>query len=57
MVIWASQAPSVASHSWSGESTGPHWGRPVGVTVALDGSLFFSDDASNSNWHVSYTGK
>ena len=33
------------------------WGRPVGVAVAPDGSLFVSDDASNSIWHVSYTGK
>jgi glucose/arabinose dehydrogenase len=33
------------------------WGRPVGVTVAPDGSLLVSDDASNSIWRVSYTGK
>ena len=33
------------------------WGRPVGVTVANDGSLFVSDDGSNSIWHVSYVGK
>ncbi len=32
------------------------WGRPVGVAVAPDGSLFVSDDGSNSIWHVSYTG-
>jgi glucose/arabinose dehydrogenase len=32
------------------------WGRPVGVAVAPDGSLFVSDDASNSIWHVLYTG-
>jgi glucose/arabinose dehydrogenase len=32
------------------------WGRPVGVTVAKDGSLFFTDDGSNSVWHVIYTG-
>jgi glucose/arabinose dehydrogenase len=32
------------------------WGRPVGVTVAADGSLIFSDDGSNSIWRVSYTG-
>jgi glucose/arabinose dehydrogenase len=36
---------------------GKVWGRPVGVTVANDGSLFVSDDASKSIWHVSYTGK
>ncbi len=33
------------------------WGRPVGVTVAADGSLVFTDDASNSVWRVTYTGK
>jgi glucose/arabinose dehydrogenase len=33
------------------------WGRPVGVTVGKDGSLFVSDDGSNSIWHVSYVGK
>ena len=33
------------------------WGRPVGVAVAQDGSLLVSDDASNSIWRVSYTGK
>jgi glucose/arabinose dehydrogenase len=33
------------------------WGRPVGVTVANDGSLFVTDDGSGSIWHVSYAGK
>ncbi len=33
------------------------WGRPVGVTVAPDGSLLVSDDASNSIWRVSYVGR
>ena len=32
------------------------WGRPVGVTVAPDGSLLVSDDGSNSIWRVSFTG-
>jgi len=32
------------------------WGRPVGVTVAPDGSLLFTDDGSNSIWRVVYTG-
>jgi glucose/arabinose dehydrogenase len=32
------------------------WGRPVGVTVAHDGSLLVTDDGSNSIWRVSYTG-
>jgi glucose/arabinose dehydrogenase len=36
---------------------GDVWGRPVGVTVAKDGSLLVSDDSSNSIWRVSYTGK
>jgi glucose/arabinose dehydrogenase len=36
---------------------GTVWGRPVGVAVAKDGSLFVSDDGSRSIWHVSYTGK
>jgi glucose/arabinose dehydrogenase len=30
------------------------WGRPVGVTVAKDGSLLVSDDGSDSIWRVSY---
>lgn len=33
------------------------WGRPVGVTVAADGSLLVSDDGSNSIWRVSYPGQ
>jgi glucose/arabinose dehydrogenase len=33
------------------------WGRPVGITVAPDGSLLVSDDGSNSIWRVSYGGK
>jgi glucose/arabinose dehydrogenase len=36
---------------------GKVWGRPVGVTVASDGSLFVTDDGSGSIWHVTYTGK
>ena len=35
---------------------GTVWGRPVGVAVAKDGSLFVSDDGSRSIWHVSYVG-
>lgn len=35
---------------------GSVWGRPVGVTVAQDGSLLVSDDGSNTIWRVSYTG-
>jgi glucose/arabinose dehydrogenase len=33
------------------------WGRPVGVTVAPDGSLLVSDDGSGSIWRIIYTGK
>ena len=33
------------------------WGRPVGITVAPDGSLLVSDDGSNSIWRVSYVGQ
>jgi len=36
---------------------GTVWGRPVGITVAADGSLLVSDDASNSVWRISYAGK
>ena len=36
---------------------GQVWGRPVGVAVASDGSLFVTDDGSRSVWHVTYTGK
>jgi glucose/arabinose dehydrogenase/mono/diheme cytochrome c family protein len=33
------------------------WGRPVGVTVAPDGSLLVTDDGSKSIWRISYTDK
>jgi glucose/arabinose dehydrogenase len=33
------------------------WGRPVGVTVAPDGSLLVTDDGSKSIWRISYKGK
>jgi glucose/arabinose dehydrogenase len=33
------------------------WGRPVGVTVAKDGALLISEDASGTIWRVSFTGK
>lgn len=33
------------------------WGRPVGITVASDGSLLVTDDGSGSIWRVAYTGK
>jgi glucose/arabinose dehydrogenase len=31
------------------------WGRPVGVTVAKDGSLLFSEDGNGTIWRVSHT--
>ena len=36
---------------------GQVWGRPVGVTVGNDGSLFVTDDGSRSVWHVTYLSK
>jgi glucose/arabinose dehydrogenase/mono/diheme cytochrome c family protein len=34
---------------------GDVWGRPVGVTVAHDGSLLVTDDGSNSIWLVTHS--
>lgn len=31
-------------------------GRPVGLAVAADGSLLFSEDGNNSLWRISYSG-
>ena len=36
---------------------GQVWGRPVGVTVGNDGSLFVTDDGTRSVWRVQYVGK
>jgi glucose/arabinose dehydrogenase len=36
--------------------SGQAWGRPVGVTIASDGSLLVSDDGGNLIWRVSHTG-
>ena len=36
---------------------GQVWGRPVGVSIAKDGSLFVTDDGSRSVWHVTYIGE
>jgi glucose/arabinose dehydrogenase len=33
---------------------GDVWGRPVGITVAKDGSLLFSEDAHGTIWRVSH---
>jgi glucose/arabinose dehydrogenase len=35
-------------------SDGNVWGRPVGITVASDGSLLFSEDGHGTIWRVSY---
>jgi glucose/arabinose dehydrogenase len=32
------------------------WGRPVGVAVAHDGSLFVTEDGNGTIWRVSYRG-
>jgi glucose/arabinose dehydrogenase len=32
------------------------WGRPVGVAIGKDGSMFVTDDGSRSVWHVTYEG-
>jgi len=44
---------------WDGKTTNPPkvWGRPVGLTVAKDGSLLIADDLGNVVWRVAYTGK
>jgi glucose/arabinose dehydrogenase len=34
---------------------GKVWGRPVGITVAKDGSLLISEDGDKTIWRVSYT--
>jgi len=36
---------------------GQVWGRPVGVTIGNDGSMYVTDDGSRSVWRVQYTGK
>jgi glucose/arabinose dehydrogenase len=36
---------------------GQVWGRPVGITVAPDGSLLLTDDGSNSIWRIDYVGR
>jgi glucose/arabinose dehydrogenase len=33
------------------------WGRPVGVTVARDGSLLVSDDGAHRIWKISGAGR
>ena len=33
---------------------GDVWGRPVGITVAKDGSLLFSEDGNGTIWRLGY---
>jgi len=33
------------------------WGRPVGVAIAHDGALLVTDDANDTLWRISYTGR
>ena len=33
---------------------GDVWGRPVGITIAKDGSLLFSEDGNGTIWRISY---
>jgi len=44
---------------WDGKSKNPPvaWGRPVGLTVAKDGSLLVADDVGQTVWKVTYMGK
>jgi len=35
---------------------GTAWGRPVGVAIGQDGSMYVTDDGSKSIWRVSYVG-
>ncbi len=35
---------------------GQVWGRPVGVTIGKDGTMFVTDDGSRSVWRVTYEG-
>jgi glucose/arabinose dehydrogenase len=37
-------------------SEGKVWGRPVGITVAMDGSLLVSEDGNGTIWRVSHGG-
>jgi glucose/arabinose dehydrogenase len=37
-----------------GGTSGDVWGRPTGLVVANDGSLFMSDDGSGMIWRLAY---
>jgi glucose/arabinose dehydrogenase len=36
---------------------GSVWGRPVGVAIAKDGALLFSEDGNGTIWRVAYSGQ
>jgi glucose/arabinose dehydrogenase len=36
------------------ETSNEVWGRPVGLLVAVDGSLLITDDGGKKIWRVSY---
>jgi glucose/arabinose dehydrogenase len=36
---------------------GSVWGRPVGVAIAKDGALLFSEDGNGTIWRVGYSGQ
>jgi glucose/arabinose dehydrogenase len=38
-------------------TNGVVWGRPVGITVAKDGSMLVTDDGAKVIWRVTYAGK
>jgi len=47
-----SACPEIARRRVSPE--GKVWGRPVGITMAKDGSLLLSEDGNGTIWRVSY---
>jgi len=53
----AKNIPSLDEWIGSAEPLQHLWGRPVGVSIAKDGSLYVTDDGSRSVWHVTYIGK
>src|ERR1700759_1390293 len=46
----------ISKRRWKLSSRSMFWGRPAGVAVGANGSLFVTDDASNSIWRVKYVG-
>lgn len=60
-VVWAplqNGKPGAVQDFLTGFLVGEQsWGRPVGVQIAPDGSLFVSDDSFGAVWRVFYTGR